>query len=158
MKGSYALVLQLSTRRELTIGRLGTFPFPAGCYLYFGSALNSLEGRLHRHLRHDKKLHWHIDYLSRPAIIVQVWWTQSAIRQECTWTQSALTHPSVTVPIKEFGSSDCRHCPSHLVYVPELEQAGKVLEKLRLESADEIVHQNTNNFEISPFLTDNPLV
>ncbi|MDA0734957.1 MAG: GIY-YIG nuclease family protein [Chloroflexi bacterium] len=155
MKGSYALVLQLSATCELTIGKLGTFPFPSGCYLYFGSALNSLEGRLRRHLRPDKKLHWHIDYLSRSAKIVQVWWTQSNTRQECVWSQSALSHRGVIAPIRGFGSSDCRHCPSHLIYVPSLEQVGKFLQKLKLESADPVVDQNTRNtqntddFEIS---------
>ncbi|HEU0021593.1 MAG TPA: GIY-YIG nuclease family protein [Dehalococcoidia bacterium] len=158
MKGSYALVLLLSANRELTIGKLGRFSFPSGCYLYFGSALNGLESRLKRHLRPDKKLHWHIDYLSRPAWIVQVWWTLSETRQECVWSQSALIHPGAITPVRGFGATDCRHCLSHLIYLPSLELAGKVLESLRLESADEIVHRNTGVPAILPFLGDNHLV
>jgi len=144
VKGSYALVLLLSADSDLTIGKLGKFSFRSGCYIYFGSALNSLEGRLNRHLRPDKKLHWHIDYLSRSARIVQVWWTQSETRQECVWSRSAMNHPGAIAPIRGFGSSDCRHCVSHLIYLPGLEQAGQVLAGLPLESSDEIVRRITD--------------
>ena len=147
MKGSYALVLQLSDQCEITVGKLGTFPFAAGYYVYFGSALNSLEGRLQRHLRPDKKLHWHIDYLFRAASIVQVWWTQNENRQECVWTQLALRHMDVMAPILGFGSSDCRHCPSHLVYLPGLKPAREVLQRLKLESTSQIVKQNSGSYE-----------
>jgi Uri superfamily endonuclease len=145
LKGSYTLVLFLSINRSLSIGSLGRFSFPPGCYLYFGSALNSLESRLKRHLRPDKKPHWHIDYLSPAGQIVQVWWTQSETRQECAWSQSALKHPDAPPPVCGFGSADCRHCRSHLVYLPSLELAGQVLESLQLESASEIAHRNSGD-------------
>ena len=47
-KGAYALVLHLERKEEITVGRLGTFAFPAGYYLYAGSALGpgGLEARL----------------------------------------------------------------------------------------------------------------
>lgn len=158
MKGNYALVLQLSAQCEITVGRLGTFHFAAGYYIYFGSALNSLEGRLQRHLRPDKKLHWHIDYLSRTAKIMEVWWAKKESRQECAWTQLALRHMHVIAPIRGFGSSDCRHCPSHLVYLQGLKQAREVLQRLILESTDQIVKQNSGSFERKSFLSDNRLV
>ena len=158
MKGSYALVLQLSDQCEFTVGKLGTFLFAAGYYVYFGSALNSLEGRLQRHLRPDKKLHWHIDYLTRAARIMEVWWTRNESRQECAWTQLALRHTDVIAPIRGFGSSDCRHCPSHLVYLPGLKQAREVLQMLKLESTQQIVKQNSGSFERQSFLSDNRLV
>ena len=55
MKGSYVLVLKLEEDKRLTIGRLGTFEFPAGLYLYCGSALNGLEARVRRHLRQGQE-------------------------------------------------------------------------------------------------------
>lgn len=119
MKGSYALVLNLPQAQQITVGKLGPQPFLPGYYIYFGSALNSLEGRLRRHLKADKKHHWHIDFLSAVADIEQVWWSTGDSRRECSWTQSALACPNVTVPVKGFGSSDCRSCPSHLVQVPD---------------------------------------
>ena len=59
--GTYMLVLRLPKRRRLAVGRLGDFEFPAGYYLYAGSAQGGLRGRVLRHLRADKKRHWHID-------------------------------------------------------------------------------------------------
>ena len=53
----------LSRDITIQIGKLGSFDFGEGFYVYVGSALNSLESRLKRHLRDDKKLFWHVDYL-----------------------------------------------------------------------------------------------
>ena len=116
MKGSYILLMHLARSFPLTVGRLGAFDFPAGYYLYFGSALNRLEARIGRHLRHHKKAHWHIDWLTATRTVVQVWWTEDAGRSECAWAGTALGLPDVTLPVRGFGSSDCL-CPSHLVHV-----------------------------------------
>ena len=118
MKGTYALVLQLERQEEITIGKLGTFAFPAGYYLYVGSALGSggLEVRLARHRRRDKKLHWHIDYLLEYAQLVEVWSAASTEKLECLWAQAARQLPGSETPVPGFGSSDCR-CPSHLIYL-----------------------------------------
>ena len=112
MKGSYVLLLDLERDARLTIGRLGTFEFPAGHYLYFGSALNGLEGRVRRHLRRDKKLHWHVDYFTMEAEIREVWWVAGEGRRECRWAEVALEKGGKIV-VPGFGSSDCR-CTTHL--------------------------------------------
>ena len=87
LKGSYALIIRRESSTPLTIGRLGSFAFPAGLYLYAGSALNGLESRVRRHLRrdNDKKRHWHIDYLTAIAPVGQVWWAADEMRRECAW-------------------------------------------------------------------------
>jgi Uri superfamily endonuclease len=115
-KGTYALVLHLEGREEITVGKLGTFSFPTGYYLYLGSALGTggLEARLARHRRRDKKLHWHIDYLLEHAQLVEVLSTASTARLECLWAQAARQLPGGETPVPGFGSSDCR-CPSHLI-------------------------------------------
>jgi len=41
---------------------LGEFDFPAGIRLH-GSAKRNFEARIARHLRQEKTLRWHIDYL-----------------------------------------------------------------------------------------------
>ena len=117
-KGTYALVLHLESREEITVGKLGTFSFPAGYYLYLGSALGpgGLEARLARHRRRDKKLHWHIDYLLEHAQLVEVWSAASTDKLECLWAQAARQLPGSETPVPGFGSSDCR-CPSHLIYL-----------------------------------------
>ena len=53
----------MSQPLHCVIGRLGEFHFPAGRYVYTGSARRNLDARVARHIRHDKALHWHIDYL-----------------------------------------------------------------------------------------------
>ncbi len=113
MKGSYVLVIDLVEETRLTVGRLGTFEFPAGLYFYFGSALNGLEARIRRHLRRDKKRHWHVDHLTAVAPVVEVWWVGSEERWECRWAESIVAQGGGVVA-RGFGSSDCR-CPTHLV-------------------------------------------
>ena len=140
MKGTYALVLHLPLVHNLTVGKLGTHRFEPGYYLYLGSALNSLEGRLRRHLLPDKKLHWHIDYLSAKASIQEIWWAEGTARQECAWTQTALGFPGVSIPVRGFGSSDCRRCPSHLVYLPNLEGVGALSRIISTVSPEKIAH------------------
>src|SRR5690349_8091196 len=61
--GVYQLYLDLANATVLEIGRLGRLAFPAGLYVYTGSALGGLRPRLARHLRREKRHHWHIDHL-----------------------------------------------------------------------------------------------
>ena len=124
MKGSYALIIRLNRAKRLTVGRLGEFYFPAGHYIYLGSALNGLESRVRRHLRRDKKLHWHVDYLTVVAGVCQVWWVGDGVRRECLWAQEALER-GATVIAPGFGSSDCR-CPTHLLYVEDWPGVGRL--------------------------------
>lgn len=102
----------------ITIGRLGIFTFPAGYYLYLGSAHSGLWPRLQRHLRREKKLRWHIDYLRRQAQVIEVWYLVSAEPVECLWAQAAATMLGAWIPVPGFGSSDCR-CRSHLIHYAE---------------------------------------
>jgi Uri superfamily endonuclease len=115
--GTYALLIALDRSRNICIGRRGRFHFPAGFYLYIGSALGpgGLGRRLERHLRVEKCLHWHIDYLLHTpgACIMQVWVMQGTVRWECNWASSAQQLPGASVVVPRFGSSDCR-CTSHL--------------------------------------------
>jgi len=114
--GSYCLVLRLDAAEKITIGRLGTFEFPAGFYLYFGSALGpgGVEARVARHQRADKRRHWHIDYLLERASLVNVRAVHSNERLECQWAAVARREPGASVPAPRFGASDCR-CAGHLV-------------------------------------------
>lgn len=114
-KGAYALLLALPRSRTLRIGRLGTFCFPAGYYIYLGSALGpgGLAARLTRHRQREKKQHWHIDYLRPTAGLEQIWALNTDERSECRWAAAAQTLPTASVPAPRFGASDCR-CPAHL--------------------------------------------
>ena len=131
-KGSYVLIIQLKSETSSTVGKLGEFDFPRGYYMYCGSALGGLSARINRHLRPDKQLHWHIDYLLRFADIVEVWYISSDRRLECTLYTEARTLSGAEDIAPGFGSSDCR-CRSHLLHSktkPSLEALGeKLLER-----------------------------
>jgi len=116
--GTYALLLQLESGANVTVGRLGTMFFPAGYYVYVGSALGpgGLAARLQRHLRAKKRLFWHIDHLLTQACIVTWLVDDSGRRLECAWARALVSTLGVQVAVPRFGASDCR-CATHLAYV-----------------------------------------
>ncbi|NTV62715.1 MAG: GIY-YIG nuclease family protein [Oscillochloris sp.] len=120
-KGSYILVLQLEqTIDALQVGRLGSFHFPSGYYLYVGSAFGSggLDARLRRHERpHKARFHWHIDYLRACTRLCEVWTVSSAVRLECSWCAALANVAGIGFPAPGFGASDTG-CYTHLFYLP----------------------------------------
>jgi Uri superfamily endonuclease len=113
--GIYHLLIHLPQDTTIQVGKLGSFWFPAGYYVYTGSALNGLESRIARHFRRRKRLHWHIDYLLQHSRIVDVIIYRTTERLECHFNEKILSLPDCKIPVKSFGSSDCS-CPSHLAY------------------------------------------
>ena len=78
MKGCYCLIISLEKDKTIKIGKkLGNIQFKQGKYVYVGSAMNSLFGRIRRHLSDEKKLHWHVDYLLKHAEITDVIYNES---------------------------------------------------------------------------------
>ena len=114
LKGTYCLLIHLTHDSKITVGKLGEIDFKKGYYVYVGSALNSLEGRIKRHLRDDKKLFWHIDYLlaRENAEIVDVVFTIGDIKWECDLASQIAENGT---KIDDFGCSDCK-CNSHLFF------------------------------------------
>ena len=134
--GTYVLILLLRAGQPIQVGKLGSFDFPAGYYIYIGSAFGSggLAGRLGRHLamtKPDSPLHWHIDYLRDWAPIVEIWFSERltprehlTLREQLTpredatprehdWAALVSRLPGSNYPAPRFGASDCR-CRSHL--------------------------------------------
>ncbi len=107
---TYQLFIEIAAPVRVTVGRLGTFDFPAGRYVYTGSALSNFEARIARHLSRDKKMHWHIDYLlAAPGVFVRE--VARSEKTECCVNQGV--GGEIVVP--GFGASDCRNaCGSHL--------------------------------------------
>jgi len=114
MRGTYALIVQVPFDIEISVGTLGRRSFPAGYYVYVGSAMGGVEKRIGRHLRREKKVRWHIDYLLMRARVVDVIVAEG--RGECRAARSLAKRLR---PIEGFGSSDC-DCSSHLFYGPGL--------------------------------------
>lgn len=115
MKGVYLLVLRVPTDKQISTGRLGSTCFTKGFYVYVGSALNGLHQRIQRHMRHQKNIHWHIDYLLQHAEITHVFYKATELPEECIL---AKTLEQTFSSIPGFGCSDCT-CQSHLFSGPQ---------------------------------------
>jgi Uri superfamily endonuclease len=119
LKGTYCLIIQLRDDNVIEIGKKGPIKFNKGYYVYVGSALNSLETRLKRHLSNKKKLFWHVDYLLNcsSADIKEIVFAVNNGKWECIIASKISSNG---VEIKGFGSSDCK-CESHLFRFDEIE-------------------------------------
>jgi sugar fermentation stimulation protein A len=134
-RGSYLLLVKLAKRTAIRAGRLPESVFPAGYYVYVGSAMSGLSSRLARHRRKDKKIHWHIDYLTAEAGHVLPLPIRSSKRQEC---EIAAALSSTLQPFQTgFGSSDCE-CATHLFFSPtnplESEDFHQLLQNFRMRA------------------------
>ena len=117
-KGSYFLVMKLKEEKALPVGRKPAVKFPGGFYCYVGSAMNSLEKRICRHISTEKRKRWHIDYFLKHAKLLDVKTIESDKRLECCLNQEVERKADGT-PMKGFGSSDCRECSAHLHHFRE---------------------------------------
>ncbi len=110
---SYQLFIDVQQAVRCAIGRFGTFEFPAGRYVYTGSARRGLEARIARHLRQEKALRWHIDYLlAAPGVTIER--TLRSARDECVLNRAA----GGLVVVPGFGASDCKAgCGAHLRFL-----------------------------------------
>ena len=120
--GAYQLILKISKATRIKVGALGLQEFIPGYYIYTGSAMRNLESRIDRHIKRNKKKHWHIDYLTthRKVKIIQIKVFESIKRQECEINLETSEKYNGEFRIKGFGSSDCNQCISHLIYLPDL--------------------------------------
>jgi len=125
-KGIYTLILKVKEDLRLKIGHLGFLNFSPSLYLYNGSALNSLEGRIERHRRKEKKKFWHIDYLIDKAFLEGIIVAETKERLECKVNLGIFERIKGEF-IKNFGSSDC-NCISHLIKVKDKDPLEEILE------------------------------
>lgn len=109
---NYFIILKLDEDREIEVGKLGSIDFKRGYYIYVGSAKRGFSKRIQRHMRKNKKLRWHIDYLSVNSDVVDVF------KSEIDEHELAGFASNFYEGIKGFGSSDCK-CYSHLFYSPQ---------------------------------------
>ncbi len=110
--GAYLLLFRLSRRLECRLSRR-PIELSAGWYVYAGSALGGLEGRLGRHLRTHSVRHWHVDWLLTHARLVDIQTLAGAEPEsECRLAGNVRSwNGGKTVPA--FGAGDCS-CRSHL--------------------------------------------
>jgi Uri superfamily endonuclease len=149
--GAYVLALRLNRTGSICVGKLDEVEFPAGWYLYTGSARGpgGIEARLARHRRRlgdRKSAHWHIDYLREQSAWGGAWACASGGRLECDWASKLFSLPGAKLVVRGFGASDCA-CATHLVWVPVLPDDGWFATTLgasrivvRDDKLDELLH------------------
>lgn len=133
MKGIYTLIIFLSKDACLSVGKLGIHRFPRGYYTYTGSALGigalSLSRRISRHLRKEKRKHWHIDFLlaHENATITAVVAARTNRKVECKINRYIKEETGAEIPLIGFGAFDCvEGCESHLLYFDEENVKSKI--------------------------------
>ncbi|MHA1999219.1 MAG: GIY-YIG nuclease family protein [Promethearchaeota archaeon] len=94
-------------------------------YIYVGSAMGGLRGRLSRHISrsHEKKLHWHVDYLLQNTTITDIIYAETTRKLECIISNQIQQMKTTFSPINDFGNSDCKSCISHLYKASTKENA-----------------------------------
>lgn len=113
--GAYVLVLRLDAPLDVRVGKISA-TLPAGDYLYCGSARGpgGLQARLARHMRPQKRSHWHIDQLTSATNVLGAFVDEGG--DECALNAALANLP---IPVAGFGSSDCRRCAAHLRLWPK---------------------------------------
>ncbi len=131
MKGVYVLLMHIDNS-AINVGSLGLVQFKEGLYAYVGSAMNSLEHRLSRHISKIKRLHWHIDYLTT-SISVKILNVVYALNERAECKISMYLVNKAEYYIDRFGSSDCL-CNSHLYKVNSIDDILYAFNKAGLDA------------------------
>ncbi len=114
-KGIYLLLIFKDKEEGIRVGALGKIKFYKGYYVYIGSAQRNLRKRVERHLRKEKKMKWHIDYLLSHSKIMDIF----AKNYPKSYEEKIAIKLGEKYPyIPNFGSSDSR-APSHLFKINE---------------------------------------
>lgn len=120
MRGVYTLIIRLLRPCKASVTKHMPVVVDRGLYLYTGSASGrgstSLEGRIGRHLRREKKEFWHVDRIlaCKSAHVVSVVYAVTTNKAECRVNAALLKHTNIRAPFRGLGSSDCR-CESHFL-------------------------------------------
>ncbi len=117
--GVYQLRISVGKICSISIGKLGTFTFPAGQYVYTGRAKKNLAQRIDRHKKTDKKCFWHIDYLltDENVQLEDIAIISENFSDECSENKKLLMG-NASIVAEGFGATDCKsNCGSHLLFL-----------------------------------------
>jgi Uri superfamily endonuclease len=98
---------------RLRIGSLREHEFGRGWYAYVGSARRGRAARVARHMRADKPLRWHADYLFSAFPPTEAWAVDTGVN-ECALVEILLDERLASRFVRGFGAGDCR-CRGHLL-------------------------------------------
>src|SRR3546814_2921641 len=74
-----------------------------------------MRARMGRHFRKSKAIRWHIDHLTQQAGMLQAALIEGGA--ECNIVRVLVATGEFRIPLKGFGSTDCRRCRSHLLHL-----------------------------------------
>jgi len=117
--GVYQLRIRVEKTCSISNGKLGTFTFPEGQYIYTGRAKKYLRQRIDRHKKTDKTCFWHIDYLltKKNVQIENISVISKFFDHECSENKK-LIMGNASIVAKGFGATDCQAgCGAHLLYL-----------------------------------------
>ena len=129
MKGLYTLVIHIPKDMVIKIGSLGNIKLSKGYYAYIGSGGASILKRVGRHFMQEKRVKWHIDYVTvvvkplKAYILIDPPMDESSLAE---YLGGYFRH------IHGFGASDSRYV-SHFFYLGSQEDVTRSLRSL-LES------------------------
>ena len=108
-KGTYALLMWVSTPSRIPIRLSGGFVADRGWYVYIGSAFGpgGLAARVQHHMTPSPRTHWHIDEFKSAAKLREIWFTYDTVKRESLWTGIFGAMRASSVPCLGFGASDC---------------------------------------------------
>ena len=109
----YVVATWVPRRETIVVGALGPVVFARGWYAYVGSAVHGRVARVARHMRADKPLRWHADYLFARHPATRRWLLDTPLT-ECA--VAALLSGPGSVAAPHFGASDCG-CAGHLLRI-----------------------------------------
>jgi|TARA_B100001105_G_C22321234_1_gene412639 Uri superfamily endonuclease len=117
MYGAYLLVVNLNI--EVALPDVLHSALLPGFYGYVGNAkgYGGIQKRCERHIRKNKKKHWHIDWLTNHADKIST--IAFPNNDECRILKYLLKIQNVNIALRGFGNSDCNSCDSHLVKLPK---------------------------------------
>lgn len=117
--GIYLLELFADNEFSISNTKFQNVTFPKGFYYYIGSAQKNLKSRVLRHICAEKKIHWHIDYLTthKSVNITKVFIFPNAEKHfEAEIANNFCNYFGTEIIVEGFGNSDTKETKSHLFF------------------------------------------
>ena len=125
VSGIYLLLILFLDNSKVNIGKFGDLVIRKGLYVYVGSAMGSggLRARIGRHLKTNKKLKWHIDYIlsDKNSRIVGIIFSRTSKKMESDMAECLIKHGFKSIA-PYLGATDYRYKKdknySHFLSIP----------------------------------------
>ena len=119
MNRLYVVATWVPRRETIVVGALGPITLARGWHAYVGSARRGRDARVARHMRADKPLRWHADYLFTRYPATRSWLVDTPLSECELAARLRRSATNAADGVARFGASDCG-CPGHLVSAPNL--------------------------------------